>query len=92
MVSAELKGDRFLIKFKGKKNQFNEYINKVMSLPDKEWNLQEKCWSIPRSSLGFLEARFKEIDFLDEVKQEKPKQSVKGFEEMPKKMKLTPYD
>lgn len=93
MISAESRGDTLLVRFKGKKQQFNEYINKVMSLPEKEWNIQERCWSIPKSSLSALHSMFKDIEFLEEVKPKTNKTSdIKDYEDMGKSMKLQPYD
>jgi SNF2 family DNA or RNA helicase len=93
MISAESRGDKLLVRFKGKKQQFNEYINKIMSLPDKEWNIQERCWSIPKSSLSALNSMFKNIEFLEEIKPKTNKTlDIKDYENMGKSMKLQPYD
>lgn len=93
MISAESRGDRLLVRFKGKKQQFNEYINKIMSLPEKEWNLQERCWSIPKSELSILHSKFKDIEFLEEVKPNISKTSnIEDYEDMGKSMKLQPYN
>jgi SNF2 family DNA or RNA helicase len=95
MISAELRGDKYLVRFKGKKYQFNEYINKIMSLVEKSWNMEEKCWMIPKSSLQLLHIKFGEnIQFLDEVQQstDSHKLIITDYENMGINMKLNPYD
>jgi SNF2 family DNA or RNA helicase len=93
VVSAELKSDKYLIKFKGKKQQFNEYINKVTNMPNREYDFKEKCWTIPRRDLPILQSKFKDIEFLEEVQDlEKPIRDTSTYAHMGKHMKLQPYD
>ena len=97
MISAELKNGKYLIKFRGKKQQFNEYINKIMKLPKKDWDLDNKCWSIPQGDLPLLQKFFKDIDFLEEIQLKdnnivKSKRKITGYENMGKSMKLSPYN
>lgn len=92
MVSAEERSKKLYIRFKGTKRQFNEYINKVMALPDKEWDITEKCWTIPISKKPFLENAFKNVEYLEEVNNDTKVTTVTDYDDMGKNMKLTPYD
>lgn len=91
MISVEERKGKYFIRFKGRKNQFTEYINKIMTLPNKEWDLENKCWVIPTSSLVFLQNKFKNIEYLEEV-EDINKKVITGYENMGQHMKLTPYD
>lgn len=91
MISLEAKGDGYLVRFLGKKNQFNEYINKVMRVQEKTWSLDKSCWIVSKDSLPLLQSMFNDIEYLDEVEEVKPLAAT-GYEDMGKSMKLTPYD
>lgn len=93
MISAELKNNLYLIRFKGAKNQFNEYITNVMKLPGKQWSVENNCWVIPKESHHYLERYFKKIEYLEEVKEiNRAKTTASDYADMGKSMKLQPYD
>lgn len=91
MISLEQHSRGYYIKFTGKKQQFNEYINKVMFIPGKEWNVEKSCWTFPANQLGYVQGVFSTIEYLDAVEPVTSK-IVTGYEKMGKKMKLAPYD
>lgn len=91
MISLETCKNGYYVKFRGKKQQFNEYINKIMGIPDKSWNIDKACWVFPREQLDYVQHIFKGIEYLDEVQPIKA-QMITGHEKMGKAMKLQPYD
>lgn len=91
MISLEAKGNGYLVRFLGKKQQFNEYINKIMKIVTKEWNLEKRCWFVAKENLELLQAMFTNIEYLDEVQDLRPRVAT-DFDDMGKAMKLSPYD
>lgn len=97
MINIEQLEDKFLVSFNGEKHQFNEYINKIMSIDEKEYDFERKCWK-------FDEKGIKKIEYLFEIK--KPtkkkidvikdnalaKKQITDYEDIGKSMKLKPYE
>jgi hypothetical protein len=91
MISVELKGNFYSVKFRGKKNQFTEYINKIMSITTKQYNFEDKCWMIPKQELTLLQSKFKDIEYLEEVF-DIVKKKVIDYGDIGKQMKLQPFE
>jgi SNF2 family DNA or RNA helicase len=93
LISAELKNNYYVVRFKGEKRQFTEYINKVMSIPSKKYNFDEKCWMIPKEDIVMLQTRFKDILYLEQVDNCVPKKvNASEYQNIGAMMKLQPYD
>jgi superfamily II DNA or RNA helicase len=63
-----------------------------MKLPEKEWDAKERCWSVPQYLISGVQAIFKDVQFLDEVKVVKTSYDNSAYADMGKTMKLQPYD
>ncbi|PTY93005.1 DEAD/DEAH box helicase [Heyndrickxia sporothermodurans] len=98
IINIEKVDGWYLVSFNGAKHQFNDYINKVMSVEDKQYDFERRCWKFDEKGIEIVRQLF-------EVKQKpkKPKadviqanprakKNISGFADVGKNMKLQPYD
>ncbi|MCY7865989.1 SNF2-related protein [Bacillus spizizenii] len=99
MIQIEQVDGRHLVSFKGKKEQFNTYINKIMSVEDKDYDFERKCWAFDDEGIRIVERMFQvnnkpkskpKTDIIQTSAATKTK--VVGHESIGKSMKLQPYD
>ncbi len=93
MISVEKFKGRHLVSFRGKKSQFSEYINKVMSLEEKQYDFEKYRWSFDSKGIEKIYDLFK-VSF----KRNEPiniitkSNKVLDYENMGSTMKLIPYE
>jgi len=101
MIKIEKVNDQYLVSFAGTKYQFNDYINKIMSVDEKEYNFEKKCWMFDDTSIKKVRRLFN-LDEENSKPKRKPKTdvimqnqysdvAVKDYEDVGKMMKLQPY-
>ena len=98
MINIEQENGTYFVSFKGSKSQFNIYINKIMSVEEKEYDFERRCWKFNEQGISRVRRLF-DMDVKPAVKKERtdviktaPKTAIKGFEDIGKNMKLKPYD
>ncbi|ODV53284.1 DEAD/DEAH box helicase [Lysinibacillus fusiformis] len=91
LINIEKVDDRYKVTFAGKRHQFNEYINKVMMVEEKDYDIENKAWFFDEDGIKVIKSLFKVP--------EKPtaipvsiKKEVSGYESMGKNLKLQPYE
>lgn len=96
LISVETVHDKFLIKFKGTKIQFNEYISKINKVSNKKWSKEHGGWLVDKNGLDYIQKLFKFIEYLDEIKQSDTQVSQKfepiKLSSIGSSMKLKPYE
>ena len=87
-----INNNNYIIRFLGKRKDFNRYINAVMSLPEKSFSIENKYWIISTKSLTIIKNKFPEdfITYTNFIPLNSTK--VKDYEDVGKDMKLTPYN
>lgn len=58
MIELKLKNDEYYIYFIGHKSKFSDYLNKIVSIENKRFDIIEKCWVFPKSSLAEIQRKF----------------------------------
>lgn len=97
MIRIQEVKDGYLVSFAGKKHQFNEYINKIMSIEKKGYDFERKCWKFDAEGIETVKKMFK-VDSSPQNKKSKDvilsasKKNVLDYQNIGKTMKLEPYE
>lgn len=91
LINIEKVDDRYRVTFAGKRHQFNDYINKVMSIEEKDYDFENKAWLFNEDGIKIIKSLFK-IPEKPSVIPVSTKKDVSGYETMGKNMKLQPYE
>lgn len=91
LINIEKVDDRYKVTFAGQRHQFNEYINKVMSVEDKDYDFENKAWVFDENGIKTIRALFKVPEKPSAIPVS-TKKEITGHENMGKKMKLQPYE
>lgn len=99
MISITEHNGRYYVSFKGQKHQFTEYINKLMSVEEKDYDLDRKSWVFDEQGIAKIKQLFEKPT--PKKKSAPPVRKVAPIEvirEIPadhdigSTMKLPPYD
>ena len=88
LIGVKKKDNRYLVWFNGEKDEFNEYLQRIMQIDNKEFVTKSRAWLIDQSELRQLEYHFGTI----ENKSPNQTKSLEGYKEMGKHMKLPPFE
>lgn len=91
IINIEKVDGRYKVTFAGKRHQFDEYINKVMSVEEKDYDFQSKSWVFDENGIKSVMALFKLPEKTNAILVSNSK-DVTGYEDMGKSMKLQPYE
>lgn len=59
LINIEKVDDRYKVTFAGKRHQFNEYINKVMMVEEKDYDIENKAWFFDEDGIKVIKSLFK---------------------------------
>lgn len=91
LINIERVDDRYKVTFAGKRHQFNDYINKVMSVEEKDYDFENKAWVFDENGIKTIRTLFKVPEKPSAIPVS-TKKEVTGYEDMGKNMKLQPYE
>lgn len=96
IIDIKKANGKFLVSFKGKKHQFNDYINKIMSIPEKQFDFERKCWCFDEKGIEKVKRLFdvekEELKKDVVLNNEYAKTVVTDYENIGQMMKLKPYE
>ena len=93
MIDVEKVHNNYYIKFNGTKEEFNYYINKVMSIKDKEYDFEKECWKLSDAGFNRLKLYFDDININSLTDYSTiSKKEITDYQNIGSMMKLKPYD
>lgn len=95
MIRIEQENNWYFVSFKGAKHQFNSYINRIMSIEDKHYDFERKCWKFDEQGIEKVRRLFeikekskkKQVDVI----QTAPRSEATDYDDIGQSMKLQPY-
>lgn len=94
MIKVNQEGSKFYVSFNGKKSEFTSYINKIMSVEDKDYDFEKKQWVFSKDSIEEVYNLFekkKKATPPPIIKNSKPTLVEQDLGTIGQSMKLQPY-